>query len=110
MFNDRIADVARNLEKDRLETLLGVLYASMGLAGEAGEVANKVKKIIRDKDGVVGAFERNELADELGDVLWYVAQLAERLGFTLDDIAKINHDKLTDRARRDAIKGSGDDR
>lgn len=86
----------------------GLVYVSLGLAGEAGEVANKVKKVLRDSNGNLELPMRLKLADELGDVLWYVAMFAKELDFTLDDIAKANLDKLASRAERGAIQGSGD--
>jgi NTP pyrophosphatase (non-canonical NTP hydrolase) len=84
-----------------------VVYLALGLAGEAGEVAGKVKKIIRDGPSGGGV---NALADELGDVLWYVARLADELGFDLSTIAQLNVDKLKGRQERGTIGGSGDDR
>jgi len=85
-------------------------YPALGLAGEAGEVANDVKKVIRDDDGVVSGERRSQLAGELGDVLWYVAQLATELELDLEDVAGANLEKLRSRARRGVIAGSGDDR
>jgi len=82
----------------------------LGLVGEAGETADKYKKIIRDKGSVIGEAERDELVKELGDVLWYVATLARYLGTGLDDVAALNVAKLTDRQRRDLIHGEGDNR
>ena len=80
-------------------------YLSLGLASEAGEVAGKVKKRIRDNSPYIA-----ETADELGDVLWYVARLADELGYSLDSIATENIEKLTSRAQRGVLKGSGDAR
>lgn len=88
----------------------GVLYTALGLAGEAGEVADKVKKIVRDDEGEVTFTRKASIASELGDVLWYVATLSDELGLTLDDVAAINIAKLRDRAERDKISGSGDER
>lgn len=87
----------------------GLIYTVLGLCGESGEVAEKVKKMIRDGDDKSGNFE-DELGRELGDVLWYLANLAQELGFTLEDIARINLHKLTDRHYRKVLKGSGDNR
>ena len=86
------------------------IYPTLGLCGEAGEVADKVKKVIRDDDGVFSDSVRDSLKLELGDVLWYVAQLASELGFDLDTIARANLDKLASRAARNVIAGSGDQR
>lgn len=82
-----------------------VTYPAMGLANEAGEVLGKVKKIIRD-----GTFNRDDIADELGDVLWYAAALARDLNTDLSSIAQRNLDKLASRKERGTIQGSGDKR
>lgn len=86
-------------------------YPALGLTGEAGEIANKVKKILRDDyDLVELTVKEQELAKEIGDVLWYCAALASDLGLDLSKIAQDNLDKLQDRANRGTIKGSGDNR
>ena len=85
-----------------------VVYPALGLCGEAGEVADKIKKTIRGDsslDEVTGS-----IADELGDVLWYLAILADDLGVDLEDIAKWNVDKLQRRMKSNKIKGDGDNR
>ena len=88
----------------------GIFYPTLGLSGEAGEVAEKVKKILRDDKGIISKEKKEELKKELGDVLWYVAQIATDLKLSLDDIAKNNLDKLASRFKRGKIRGSGDDR
>jgi NTP pyrophosphatase (non-canonical NTP hydrolase) len=85
-------------------------YPALGLAGEAGEVAEHAKKAIRDDGGQVSEERRAAMAKELGDVLWYVAQLASELKLDLDEIAQANLDKLLSRQRRGVLSGSGDDR
>jgi NTP pyrophosphatase (non-canonical NTP hydrolase) len=85
-------------------------YPALGLAGEAGEVAEHAKKAIRDDAGTVSAERRVALGKELGDVLWYVAQLASELELDLDEIAEENLHKLQSRQRRGVLSGSGDDR
>ena len=80
------------------------------MTGEAGEVADKVKKVIRDRGGVFDADTREAIKLELGDVLWYVAQLASELGYDLDEVAEANLQKLSSRAARGRIGGSGDQR
>lgn len=85
-------------------------YPALGLNGEAGEVAEKVKKIIRDKGGKLDDVDRTELIKELGDVLWYTAILADALGAPLAQVASGNIAKLEDRYRRNKIGGSGDNR
>ena len=88
----------------------GVIYPTLGLANEAGEVAGKIKKIFRDKDGIIGETEREALKAELGDVLWYLAQVATELDLAFDEIAEYNIAKLLDRQARGKIKGDGDNR
>jgi NTP pyrophosphatase (non-canonical NTP hydrolase) len=85
-------------------------YPALGLAGEAGEVAEHAKKAIRDDGGEVSEERRNAMAKELGDVLWYVSQLATELDLDLTEIARSNLEKLLSRQRRGVLSGSGDDR
>lgn len=85
-------------------------YPALGLNGEAGEVAEKLKKVMRDQNGNMTDAARHEIALELGDVLWYVAALAADLGYKLDAIAEMNVNKLTKRKAEDKLKGTGDDR
>jgi NTP pyrophosphatase (non-canonical NTP hydrolase) len=87
-----------------------VIYPTLGLANEAGEVAGKVKKIFRDKNGKIGDAELEALKGELGDVLWYLAQVCTELGLSLDDVAGHNIEKLYSRLERNRIGGDGDDR
>ncbi len=86
------------------------IYPTLGLAGEAGEVADKVKKVIRDKNGVFDTETRKKIMFELGDVLWYVAQLSSELGYSLETVAHENLAKLASRAKRGKISGDGDKR
>lgn len=88
---------------------LGLLYVGLGL-GESGEVQGKLKKVIRDHEGVVTEESRAAITKELGDTLWYVAQTASELGISLEDIAQQNISKLLDRKERGVLKGSGDNR
>jgi NTP pyrophosphatase (non-canonical NTP hydrolase) len=87
-----------------------VIYPTLGLANEAGEVAGKIKKIFRDKGGIIGDAERLALSSELGDVLWYIAQVCTELGLSLDDVAEGNITKLSSRLERGKIGGDGDNR
>ena len=91
------------------ETLLptsdNLNYLALGLASEAGEFAGKVKKLIRD-----GEFDGKAAMKELGDVLWYVAMAAKKLGYTLEDVARVNNLKLHIRAERGELGGNGDER
>ncbi|MFC1727601.1 nucleoside triphosphate pyrophosphohydrolase family protein [Patescibacteria group bacterium] len=86
------------------------IYPTLGLSGEAGEVSEKIKKVLRDKGGVVDNETRRELSKELGDVLWYVANLATELGLDMEAIAQENLDKLSSRQERNRLHGSGDNR
>ena len=88
----------------------GVMYPALGLTGEAGEVANKVKKIVRDGYAISPPDWREQVAHELGDVLWYCAALASDLGLSLGRIAKENANKLSGRQQRGTLGGSGDNR
>jgi NTP pyrophosphatase (non-canonical NTP hydrolase) len=91
-----------------------IVYPTLGLASEAGEVCGKIKKIMRDTDGIHNLkykYDRVlEIKSELGDVLWYIANIAEDLNIPLQDIAEENIGKLQDRKDRDKIQGSGDNR
>lgn len=91
-------------------TMGGIAYVTLGLAGEAGEVANKVKKVLRDSGGVVSPERAVQIAEELGDVLWYLAQMATELGADLGEIAALNAAKLESRALRGKLQGDGDQR
>ena len=91
------------------EGLLSLLYPVLGLAGETGEVADKIKKIIRCS-GEFTPETKTEIAKELGDVLWYVAMLSQELGFDLETLAQLNLAKLADRQKRGVVKGEGDNR
>ena len=88
----------------------GVIYPTLGLTNEAGEVAGKVKKIFRDKGGVIGETEREALKGELGDVLWYLAQVCTELDLSLEEVAQGNLEKLYSRLERGKIGGDGDNR
>jgi NTP pyrophosphatase (non-canonical NTP hydrolase) len=85
----------------------GLLYVTLGLAGEAGEVANKVKKLLTEgtSENAVKA-----ILDELGDVLWHAAQLATEFGESLNIVADNNSAKLLDRMERGTLRGDGDAR
>ena len=82
----------------------------LGLVGESGEIAEKVKKILRDKEGRLSQADKQELVKELGDVLWYVALVADNLGASFDDVATKNIDKLAARSKGGKLGGSGDNR
>lgn len=87
-----------------------IAYTVLGLAGETGEIAEKVKKTIRDRQGIFDEAVKLDIAREAGDVLWYLAALAHELGMSLEDIARLNIEKIYSRRDRDVIHGSGDNR
>lgn len=87
-----------------------IIYPTLGLTGEAGEVSDKVKKVLRDFKGDFSESIRYELAKELGDVLWYIATLSNDLGYTLEEIGEMNNAKLASRKQRGKISGNGDNR
>jgi len=80
-------------------------YLGLGLASEAGEVAGKIKKLLRD-----GRLDTDALVGEIGDVCWYVARLASALGVTLEDVLQMNYEKLQSRKERGTLQGNGDNR
>jgi len=87
-----------------------IMFHALGMAGEAGEVANKVKKIFRDDKGEVTDQRRDQIARELGGVYWYFTRLAADFGFTVEDIRDINWKELESRRQRGTVLGDGDDR
>lgn len=87
-----------------------IIYPALGITEEAGECCGKVKKIIRDNDGVFTDEKKLEIAKEIGDVLWYCATLAHDIGYTLEEVCKMNVEKLRSRKQRNKLNGSGDNR
>lgn len=89
---------------------IGLFYAALGLTGEAGEVADVIKKLYRDDNGSLTPERKQTLMKEIGDVLWYTATLATELGLDLETIAQANVGKLASRKQRNALNGDGNDR
>lgn len=110
----------QDYSKQALSTLLGehaitdmdatLLSQVFGLVGESGEVAEKFKKLIRDKHGKISEEDKQEIIKELGDILWYVNSVASLLGSSLDEVAEKNLDKVLSRKERGVTHGSGDNR
>jgi NTP pyrophosphatase (non-canonical NTP hydrolase) len=90
-------------------SVLALCYLGLGL-GEAGEIQGKLKKILRDDNGVISEEKRQGVLGELGDLLWYVSMLTDELGAGLEDVAEANISKLADRKIRGVLSGSGDNR
>lgn len=86
------------------------VYPTLGLVGEAGEVAEKIKKITRDNKGIITKTDKKALQKELGDVLWYLAALSKELNINLQDVATTNIKKLQGRQEKNTLQGEGDDR
>lgn len=99
-------------KRTNLNVVIGksFVYSVLGLTSEAGELAGKVKKIFRDQQGEVTPNIKDAIAAEIGDVLWYVAQISTDFDLSLDDVAKKNIEKLTSRLERGVLRGSGDNR
>ena len=102
-------------QKDSMRTAtfadkMALVYLALGLNGEAGEVAEKVKKVVRDDEGVLTPERREGIIDELGDVLWYLAQLCNELNIDFSEVASRNLKKLADRKERGVLHGDGDKR
>ena len=94
----------------QVDTNHPVIYPVLGLVNEAGEFAGKIKKIFRDKNGVISDEDKKEIKSELGDVLWYLTTICSEVGISLEDVANYNIEKLRDRQRRGVIGGNGDKR
>jgi len=86
------------------------IYPTLGLVGEAGEVAEKVKKVIRDRNGIFDEVSKSSIKKEIGDVLWYLSNLSTEFGFDFEEVAMQNLEKLKLRAKNGTISGSGDER
>lgn len=110
IYREAVEKTLTNLDPKQLEQLLKIFYATTGLAGEAGEVANKVKKILRDNDGVVDDAVRERVLGELGGVAWYLNAAAEEFGLRIEDVLNYNFEQITGRQARGTLQGDGDNR
>jgi NTP pyrophosphatase (non-canonical NTP hydrolase) len=104
----------RALSTAQFDPSLGLIYPALGIAGESGEFVDKIKKEVRNNGNRFGNSMspevRLEMVKELGDILWYINQAADQLGYNLQEVAAINIRKLEDRRKRNAIKSEGDNR
>lgn len=105
-----VRDAIGNNKEDELVGLLSFAYTVLGLVGEAGEIANKAKKVIRDGAGKITGEFKEDMDGEIGDVEWYQANLSQELGLDLDSIRERNLEKLFGRKERGTLSGSGDKR
>lgn len=112
MTFDEYQKLAARTDYEVIESVGAVHFTAilLGLVGEAGEVAEKFKKIYRDKNCEMSEDDRQSLKKELGDVLWYISSISRHLDLKLEDVAQTNLDKLQDRQKRNAINGAGDNR
>jgi NTP pyrophosphatase (non-canonical NTP hydrolase) len=108
-FNEYQKKALKTAKNDYGPLIQRTIWA-MGVAGEAGEVIEKWKKIVAYKEGNVSDEDRDDLAKELGDVVWYIAVMSQSLGLTFEEIMQQNVTKLADRQKRNVIKGAGDNR
>lgn len=108
IYRDGVADAIK--DGGFIENWANLAYCVLGLNGEAGELANNVKKIIRDEGGFVKQDMKDKLFKELGDCHWYLSQIATELGFKTNDILDYNLSKLASRQERGVLQGAGDDR
>ena len=110
MTFDEYQTLAKTTSTIDPKSITAPYYFALGLTGEAGEIAEKMKKIIRNHDNDMSKLDVDDFKKELGDVLWYIAMMSEQVGLTLEDVAKTNLAKLADRKARDVIKSTGDNR
>jgi len=106
-FDEYQTKALRTSRQDKNDELFHLV---LGLVGEAGEIAEKMKKLVRDHNSDEAAIDREDMKKELGDVLWYTAVLADYLGISMEEVASKNIAKLADRQKRGVLKGSGDNR
>lgn len=105
-MKERIEEALEKMESN----ISNPYYPALGLAGEVGELCNKLKKVMRDKGGEISPEFLADATKEMGDILWYVAELSSSLGIDLNEVAKLNLEKLAKRKENGTIQGSGDNR
>ncbi len=110
IYREGVDALLDSSSREDIAKMLKIFYAATGLAGEAGEVANKVKKILRDNGGKIDDEVRQKVLGELGGVAWYLNATAEEFDLRIEDVLNYNYDQITDRQARNVIKGDGDDR
>lgn len=110
IYRQATESIAINASRDHVETLLNICYVAMGLADEAGEVLGKIKKLIRDDDGVIRDERKVDIRKELGDVQYYAHELANLFGWDMEEVQAENAAKLSSRKQRGVLNGSGDAR
>ena len=108
IYLDGIKEKFPNLPNE-IQKILGLSYVSLGL-GEVGELQNKIKKVIRDSSGIINDDFKEKIIGELGDCLWYIANICEELDISMEAVAYCNTVKLASRKERNVLKGSGDNR
>ena len=110
IYRQSVQEILADPNPETLPKILKVLYATTGLAGEAGEVCNKVKKILRDNKGVIDEEVKHRVLGELGGVAWYLDALSYEFGLTLEEVLAYNYDQIVSRKERGKLQGDGDDR
>lgn len=113
LYRDTIEELFLSLDKTKqynIDLICSLLYLSSGVNGEAGEIGEKIKKVFRDKKGIINEKDRLLILKEVGDTLWYLAAISKELNSNLSEVAEINLTKINDRIQRDVLSGSGDER
>lgn len=110
MTFDEYQKLATTTSTIDLKSVTAPYYFALGLNGEAGEIAEKMKKIIRNHDNDMSQLDLEDFKKELGDVLWYVSMMTTQVGLSLEDVANTNLVKLADRKARNVIRSTGDNR
>lgn len=109
-FNEYQEKASQTAIYPNKNSIVGLMYCTLGMSGEAGEVSERVKKLYRDHNGIVSEDIKKDITKELGDVLWYLSGIAKELNISLDDIATTNIEKLFSRKERNVLHGEGDNR